>query len=303
MRPEPKDEYQGMMKRFASFVVSGQLPAFAVVFGFLLLAFILPLSVLISAAAIVLITLHQSTVRGLVTAAMCALALSICGYFLLGQMGLETVMVVAQLLPAIILASILRLTRSLSFSLQATALLGALTFLGIMLLFPGLDQMWEEILQQVLLPVLQGIFVEQPYQLIQQSARLMTGMLVASAVLTNSSVLLLGYWWHCLVTGRGNFQHDFRQIRLGKVLAIITALSGIWALVTKSLFAMQLSGIVGILFLLQGMAVIHVVMAALTKGKIWLTAIYVLVVLVPQSLLVVILLGLTDTFAGIRERV
>lgn len=292
-----------MMKRFANFVVSGQLPAFTVVFGFLLLAFMLPLSVLASAAAIVLITLHQGAVRGFVTAAMCALALSICSYLLFGQMGLETVMVVAQLLPAIILASILRLTRSLSFSLQATALLGVLIFLGIVLLFPDLDQMWEEILQQVLLPVLQGIFVEQPYQLIQQSARLMTGMLVASAVLTNSSVLLLGYWWHCLVTGHGSFQHDFRQIRLGKVLAIITVLSGVWALVTKSLFAIQLSGIVGILFLLQGMAVIHVVTAAVTKGKMWLTTIYVAVILVPQLLLVVILLGLTDTFAGIRERV
>ena len=291
------------MQRFASFVVSGQLPAFTVVFGFSLLGFMLPLSVLVSAAAIVLITLHQGTARGLVTAAMCALALSICSYFLLGQIGLGIVMVAAQLLPAIILASILHLTRSLSFSLQAAALLGVLTFSGIVLLFPDLDQFWEEVLQQVLLPIMQGRFVEQSYQFIQQSAQFMTGILIASAVLTNSGVLLLGYWWYCLVTGSGRFRQDFREIQLGKVLAIIAALSGTWALVTKSLFTMQLCGIAGILFLLQGMAVIHTVTAVMTRRRIWLTAVYVLVIFMPQALLVVILLGLTDTFIGVRERI
>ena len=295
------------MKSFGRFIISGPLPAFTVVFGFSVLAsFILPLSMLISGAAIVLITLYAGVRQGLVITAACIIALSVCGYILLAPSRVlsDILMIVAQLLPAVILAAVFQTTRSLSFTLQVAALLGVLVFLGVVVLFPDVERTWESLLHQILssVPLGNDYLTQQP-QLVQQSARLMSGMLVASAVLTNSGVMLFGYWWHCLVTDNGDFRNDFCGLQLGKVLSIIVMLSSVWATVLKSGFATQLCIIVGVLFLLQGMAIIHAVMTAVSKGKIWLIAVYVLVIFVPQLVLVVVLLGLIDTFIDIRKRV
>lgn len=295
------------MKGFGRFIISGPLPAFTAVFGFSLLAFfILPLSILVSSAAIVLITLYAGVRQGLVITAACVIALSICSYALLAPSRVlpDVLMIVAQLLPAVILATIFHTTRSLSFTLQVAALLGVLAFLGVVVLFPDVERAWEGLLHQILssVPLGNDYLMQQP-QLVQQSAQLMSGMLVASAVLTNSGVMLLGYWWHCLTTDSGDFRSDFCGLQLGKVLAIIVVLSSVWATVLKSAFATQLCIIVGVLFLLQGMAIIHAVMTAVSKGKIWLIAVYVLIVFVPQLVLVVVLAGLIDTFIDIRKRV
>ncbi len=294
-----------MMRNFARFIISGQLTAFMVVFGFSLLAFVLPLSMLVSGAAIVLITLYAGIRHSLVIAAVCVIALSILSYILLGASRVlpDVSMIVAQLLPAFVLAAVFRITRSLSFAFQVAALLGVLIFLGVVLLFPDAEKMWEGLLRQILSSVLQGndYFVQQP-QLIQQGAQLMSGMLIAASVLTNGGILLLGYWWYCLATDGGSFRNDFYSLQLGRVLAIIVMLSSVWAAVSKSAFAMQLCIIAGVLFLLQGMAIIHAVMAAVSKGKIGLVTVYALIVLVPQLLLIVILSGLVDTFIDLRKR-
>ena len=294
-----------MMRNFARFIISGPLTAFTVVFGFSLLAFILPLSMLISGAAIVLITLYAGIRHSFVIAAVCVIALSIFSYILLGASRVvpDISVIVAQLLPAFVLAAVFRITRSLSFAFQVAALLGVLIFLGVVLLFPDAEKMWEGLLRQILSSVLQGndYFVQQP-QLIQQGAQLMSGMLIAAAVLTNGGILLLGYWWHCLATDGGSFRNDFYSLQLGRVLALIVMLSSVWAAVSKSAFATQLCIIAGVLFLLQGMAIIHAVMAAVSKGKIGLVTVYALIVLVPQLLLIVILSGLVDTFIDLRKR-
>jgi uncharacterized protein YybS (DUF2232 family) len=129
----------------------------------------------------------------------------------------------------------------------------------------------------------------------------MTGLLIASIVLVHSSILLFGYKLYSLVNENINFDTDFLQMRLGKVLALLALISGIWAFLAQSAFAAQLCGILIILFFLQGMAVIHTTCGTMTKGKLWLIITYILVIFVPQAILVVILLGLIETFFKLRK--
>ena len=212
---------------------------------------------------------------------------------------------VAQLLPSFILAVIFHTTRSLSLSLQAASLLGALAFIIVSAVFPNNAQFWQQSLSSILAPVLEtgGYNTEQSAVIIAQTAKFMTGLLIASIVLVHSSILLFGYKLKCLVDDSQQFEHDFQKLRLGKVLAMLAIVVGIWAILAQSAYAAQLCGILTILFFLQGMAVIHTTCGTMTKGKLWLIIAYILVIFVPQAILAVILLGIFETFFKIRERV
>ena len=295
-----------MMKKLASYTLSGKIPAFVVVFGCLFLALLAPLFQLfaiISGAAIVLITLHAGPKNSGLIVIISTVALAAASAFLIQQPLLGATTAIAQLIPSFIIAAIFYSTRSLSLSLQATALLGALAFILLTLLFPDSHMFWEKVLTPMLTPVLEagGYSAEQIPALIAESSKYMNGLLIASVVLVHSTILLFGYYLHCLHINSTQFREDFKQLRLGKVLAILTILAGIAAVVTKSPFAAQLCGILAILFFLQGMALIHTTCGSMTKGKVWLIITYILVIFVPQVIVIVILLGLFDTLFKLRK--
>lgn len=292
------------MKNLAHFTLSGRTPAFIVVSGFLLMALVFPLSALLSAAAIVLITLHAGPKNALVIAAAAAAALALCMFFISQHALLGAVTALAQLMPSLILASIFYRTRSLSLSLQMAAVLGAAGFILIVLWFPEHAQFWQKTLTPMLTPALEarGYGNQESSQMLAQTAQFMTGLLLASIVLVHSSILLLGYWLYGQINNRIQFSHDLHHMRLGKVLAISCVMLGMIAITSGSAFVSQLCAILVILFFLQGMIVTHAICSRMTKGRLWLIIAYCLVIFVPQTIFVVILLGLSETFFKLRER-
>lgn len=294
-----------MLKNFASFTLSGKFPAFTVVFGFLLFALVFPLSAIISGAAITLITLHAGPRNSFSIGLACVIALALISSVALGNATLGALTASAQILPTFLLALLFYYTRSLSLSLQAAAILAGLVFVLITLLFPDAHLFWQQSLGSILTPVLEasGYSSEQTAALLAQSAKFMTGVLIASIVLVHSSVLLFGYKLYCLANGTNQFETDLQQMRLGRVLAVLALAVGVWAYLAKSAFAAQLCGILIILFFLQGMAVIHTTCGSMTKGRLWLIIAYVLVILIPQAILVVLILGIFETFFKLRTRV
>ncbi len=293
-----------MLKNFAIFTLSGRLPAFAVVFGFLIFALVFPLSAIVSGAALVLLTLQAGPRNSILIVVACILGFTIVSSVFIGNAAVGALTATAQLVPSFILAYALYTTRSLSLSMQISALLGACAFVLVTLMFPNTQTFWEEALSPILTPVLEagGRTEEQLALVIAQTAKYMNGLLIASIVLVHSSILLLGYKLHSLANENTQFDKDFLQIRLGKVLAIMALITGIWAFLAKSPFAAQLCGILIILFFLQGMVVIHTTCGSMTKGRLWLIIAYLLVIFVPQAIVIVILLGLFTTFFKLRPR-
>lgn len=292
------------MQGLARFTVSGQWPAFTVVFGFSVLAFIIPLSTILSAAAVVLITLYVSPKNGVLITLSCIAAISVASHFMTGNALVGGLTNAILLVPSLVLASIFYKTRSLSFTIQSAALIGMVIFIAITIMFPNLNQTWEQVLSKTLDKALdaRGHNAEQKLQFIQISAIFMNGALIAVSTLIHSSTLLLGYWWYCVVQQSQNFRHDFHTLRLGKVLAIIAIGLICWTVATKSTIAIQLFAIVAVLFILQGLAIIHALTSKMTKGKLWLIISYALVIFIPQALFVLILAGIADTFINIRAR-
>lgn len=293
------------MQGLARYIASGQFQAFTIVFGFSILAFVMPLSAFISAAAIVLITLYATPKNGLLIAVSCTAAVAIVTFLLFKSAQIGAYTSILQLLPSLILASILFSTRSLSFSIQIAALLGVLAFVSVSILVPNIQQHWIEALTTVLDKTLQsrGLDDEQQTQLIQMSAQFMTGVFIAIITLTHSTTLLIGNWWHSLVTGQNKQSNDFHQLRLGKVLAFAAIILGVLTAITQSVFIAQILGIVAILFLLQGLAILHAVTSKIAKSRLWLIVSYGVLIFMPQTCLLVIFTGLMDTFIDIRQRI
>ena len=293
-----------MFKNFAIFTVSGKLPAFTVVFGFLSLALAFPLAALISGAALVLITLYVDPKNSTLITILVAFALSITTYFFLGNPLVGLSAALAQLLPSLLLATLFYRTRSLSFSLQAAALLGALCFIAIKLIYPDDALFWESALSPMLTSMFDasGVSPENSVTAIQEISEYMTGVMIASVVLVHSSILYFGYWLFCKAKDSEQYKTDFREVRLGRALAAAALAAGVWAISTQSAYAAQLCGIVSILFGIQGMTIIHVLCATMKKGKLWLIISYLLVIFLPQAIFIVILLGLSDSFFNLRKK-
>ena len=129
-------------------------------------------------------------------------------------------------------------------------MLGIIAFVLVSLLIPELEQNWRQALQTVLAETLQarGLDAEQQTQAIQLVAQFMTGAFIALITLTHSITLLVGNWWYGLLAEPENNSNEFHLLRLGKVLSIGAILLGLAAMVTQSVYIVQLFGIASILF-------------------------------------------------------
>lgn len=292
-----------MFKNFALFTVSGKLQAFTVVFGFLSVGLAFPLAAIISGAALVLVTLYVDPKNATLITAFAAISLAVFTYFLMGNPLIGLTAALAQLLPSLFLATLLFRTRSLSFSLQAAAILGALTFIAIKFIYPSDALFWESALSPMLSSMFEvsGVSTEESTAIIREVSNYMTGVMIASIVLVQCSILYFGYWLFCKAKDSEQYKTDFREVRLGKALAAMAVATCLWAVAMQSAYAAQLCAILGILFAIQGMTMIHVLCATLKKGKLWLVISYLLIIFLPQAIFIVILLGLSDSFFNIRK--
>ncbi len=294
-----------MIKKFAQLTLSGRLPAFAVVFGFLALALVFPLASIVSGAVLVCVTLQAGLRNGAMLVAMAALALAIVCYVFVGNPVIGLYAAIAQLVPCLLLAAIFRNTRSLDITLQAAALIGALAFIVIDMALPANALFWQQVLKQILEPIFLAANMPQVdvESNIATVSEYMTGIMIVSIVLVHSSLIFLGYWLNCVAHDCKQYKEDFKNIRLGKVLALLAIGLASAAVVLQSSYLAQLSGILTILFCIPGMSFIHTLCDSMTNSKLWLIISYLLIVFVPQAIVIIILLGLFETFFGLRNKI
>jgi len=296
------------MKALAGYIVSGRWQAVLVtsasgVLGMLLL----PFSCL-GAAAVSLVTLHVGIVSGLHVMALAAAA-ALLMYLLAGVKAAYLISMVLLLwLPCWLISGVLRQTKDLGYALKVASLFGACLLLLIYLLLGNPVQAWVEVLKAFAALfeeaglVLQGLSDEQ---LMRDVAGLMTGVVLAWLVLGIIASLLLGRWWQSVVVHPGAFREEFCSLRLGYVAGLLTLAVMLLAQLTEgtgSEVAAQLAMILLVPYLLAGLAIIHSLIHQAGLGKGWLVAVYLLLGLVPQSMLLLAGGGLLDTWIDFRRR-
>jgi hypothetical protein len=261
------------------------------------------------AAALALYSLHAGARAGAVVLLGAAAVTGVLTQLLLHQ-GLAVVVTSLLLwIPVWLAAAVLRGTGSLAMAmLTLTGLaLSLVTLIFLLLGDPGpwwvarLGSLADVVAAQ---PEL-GVDRTALTQFIETVAPLMTGTMAAGLSFAALTCVILGRWWQALLVNPGGLRKDFYALRMGRVLSLVgiamVAVATLKVGVLSSL-ALQWSLIAMVPFLFVGLAVMHASLANLKAAKGWLIALYVLMSLLPQVLLMVVLVGVLDPWLELRRR-
>ena len=143
------------------------------------------------------------------------------------------------------------------------------------------------------------------HQVMGRIAHMMTGMFAAAITFGIVISLFLARWWQAILYNPGGFRQEFYALRLGKAFGIVTV-----AVAAVALAALPGTGalrdvlpLLVLLQLLQGLAVVHGLVAEAGANKAWLVAVYVLLVLptvTTQAALTLAVAGLVDNWMNFR---
>jgi hypothetical protein len=268
-----------------------------------------PLSIL-SAAALALVTLRLGGQYGAVVMLAAAAIVAGLSYVSLGSAVPALMFLAALWLPLWLLAWVLRAGRSLSLASTVAGILGLVGVLLAHLLLGDMTAWWHQVLLNIFEPAMKAggplADRETVTRLLAGIARFMTGLMAAGVVLNAIMCLYLARGWQAALYNPGGFRSEFHELRLGQGMAWLTVLViagyvaplGGVSHVAGDMVVVMLS-----LFLLQGLAMAHAVVAIRNMHMAWLVGLYVIVFFaLPQLMAVLALMGLADTWFDFRRR-
>lgn len=268
----------------------------------LLTVFISPVGILLG-AVIALIVLRVGLTEG-VKATLIAVAITLGFNILINQSywpGL--VAIVEFVLPILFMAAILRNSNDLAKVLTFAITLAGASVVIFYLAVGDATAWWQNLLNQVLLPILEQANVEQDVgQSISQVADILTLLIAMTAVILWFSIILLARWWQGSLYHPGQFREDFYQLKLTKKVALVAVVVALAGIFTDMDMLHSLSSVLMAGFMFQGLAISHHAVNKKGMSQAWLIGIYVLMFLFPQTILILATIGLMDTWMDVRSR-
>lgn len=300
------------MKALAGFIVSGRFQAILVAALSGVLAFLLPpfttLAHYLGAAVIALVTLRIGTTQGLQVLIVATL-LTVLFYLAAGtQAATVAVTVLLLWLPCWLVSTVLRQTVNLASATLAAAGLGIIALMLVYGMAGDPAPWWLERLQSFEAELdATGLFPQgvQSRELLADLSRLLTGVVLASLVLSTLCSVLLGRWWQALLVNPGGLRSEFVGLRLGQGAGLLTLVLMLAAQFTQGVasdMAAQSAMVLLVPYLLVGLAVVHGVVMQTGRGSGWLIAVYIMLAILPQAALILAGIGLMDTWIDFRRR-
>lgn len=294
------------MHNLASFVMRGPWQAALVAAALAVLSLLLPPVLLLSGAAVALVTLRLGLQQGLLVLAIATVGGGLLAWLALGAATSVVWLALLYWVPLVILAMALRLSISLAATLRYAAILGAVAVAGFYLVLGDPAAWWNAVVQDIIgklgeAGVADENTLSQFAKLFAAWAPLFPGQVVSSMLGSLLIALLLARWWQALLYNPGGFASEFYELRLGKPFAlamiVLLVLSLLWAVP----FIVNLTLVLGVIYVLQGVAVVHALVAKIGLSKVWLVGFYLLLLIALLQLVMV--LGTLDAWVDFRSRI
>lgn len=298
-----------MMKAIATFIMQGGRQATIVVATAAILSLFMPPLLIISVAAVCLVTLRNGAAEGVRVLLGSTVTTALLGYIVLGTSVVSFTYLFLMWLPIFLVSLVLRETRQLNKALEFLVALGMLAVLGVYLTIDSPAQLWESGIKEAVeslakqqeLPVTQAKLQEA----LVFWSQYITGIVVAVTLISLLIGLLIGRWWQGLLFNAGGFEDEFRHMSLlprdGLIFIILTAVA--------LLFDGQLAELIWnadiqilLLFFIVGVSVVHVVIKNKGGSKYLIGGFYIAVFFVPHLILPLVLIGLSDVWMNWRQR-
>ncbi len=288
------------MRRLGEFILSGRLQALVVTSLLTVAGLLLPfLSYLSGGVAPALVTLRKGAMAGLLVI-IGSLVLTAM-FTLLAGFNPQIVIAVAIgiWLPVWFCANVLRVTASQGQLIVAAGMCSLLYILMTHLILGNVAEWWDSWLKLWLDQVLQEDSKAQYQEMLVTAAPLMNAMTAAGLFISLVTTLLVARWWQSLLFNLGGFRGEFHALRLprGLIFAVIAGLVLVFLdMAGPGTLAMDILLLLIFLYLFQGLAVIHRTVVSRKMAQGWLIGMYMLLFVVPQSILLLACLGMVDSW-------
>jgi len=299
------------MKALASFILRGPSQAILVAVGTAVLAMMLPPLSVISGAVVALVTLRAGIRPGGIVMLGSAAFVALLAYVSLGNLLIGGLFLIVLWLPIWILAWVLRETRSLAWATSVAGVLGIIGVLVTYALVGDVSAWWEQTLRTMFEPAMAtgGPLADRETVLaiLANLAKIMTGVAAAGMTLNALMCLYLARAWQAQLYNPGGFRDEFHELRMGQRTAVASLACiavSLLPLGGLSHMAGEIVIVILSLYVLQGLALIHAIVARRQLHMAWLVVLYLVMLFVlPQLMVLVAVLGLIDTWADFRRRV
>lgn len=287
----------------AAFIMAGPLQATGFVVLFALLGLFLPLLGLLSSSAVGLVTLRLGLHSGLRVIAFSALALTLVGLVMAGNLSLALVVTLLQWVPVLLLAALLQ--RSASWQKVLLTVLGVA--IGGVLLFHvavgDTETFWKQRLQlqqidsELFKQLLPGTDIGE---LVDKIAETATGFLGALLSLGLIISLMIARHWQANLYNPGGFGEELADLQLPKPAGIAMGVLVTLGLLIDSSLLVDVV-IVGLaIFLFQGISLVHGLHRMKNLHIGWLIGFYVSLFIIPQLVILLGAFGIIDSIADFR---
>ena len=272
-----------------------------------LLSLMLPPVGIVSSASVSLVTLRRGAYEGLFVLLSASAAVALLGIFLSLPFQIILIYSLVLWLPVWLISLVLREGRHLSWALEVAVLLGIAGVIGFYLFESDPAAMWRGYLDHIE-PMIaaRGVPPDQIQQLMEVVPHYITGVIAASTISGLLLGLFLARWWQSVLYNPGGFRQEFLSLRTQPRFAIGSVAVIAAALIMKGMIAELAWNVAIPLFVLYtviGTAVVHVLISVMKARNILLPLFYVMIILVPQALVPLVIIGLCDTWLNLRSKV
>jgi len=284
----------------ATLIMRGRWQAAGIAVGLALLSLFMPPISIVSSATIALVTLRLGAYEGLTVFGISLATLGTIGA-LFGSVEFALFYGLVLWLPIWVIAILLRAGRQLALAIESAVLLGGIGIIGFSLFKPDAGEMWKNLLMQMS-PTNAALDVQSQ---IETLSHYMTGIVAAGTIFGWIFALFLARWWQAQLYNPDGFRTEYLALSTSRSLALGSiGLVSIAAFTSGSLaeLAWNLSILVFVLYTFVGTAVCHSLLAPLKQGRYLVIGFYMTVFLIPHLLIPVAMIGVSDAWWNLRQK-
>ena len=293
------------LKALAEFIMQGLPQAVLATVGFAVLAMVLPPLGVVSTAVVALVALREGATQSVYVVVVSAVVLAVM-MLLMHQPPVWGLLAgLVQWVPLLLLGLLLRYTTNWTITLQAALIFCLVAVLMVYLWVPDVPGLWESLLDKFARPALEkaDMPAEKINEALQYSTGILTGVFAASLLLTMLLSLMLARAMQAAIFNPGGFSLEFRELRFGVWPAAVSVLLLLVMMVSEATLPGELITVAVVAFFIQGLAVIHGLVAQQGMMRGWLVGVYVLLaVLLTPVILLLAGLGWADAIVDFRRR-
>ncbi|MFK8067081.1 MAG: DUF2232 domain-containing protein [Gammaproteobacteria bacterium] len=295
------------MKALAAYILRGPIQAAGVIGLFGCIGWVFPPLLIISCASLALVVLKQDSKTGFLVMSGAVIFCAFISQVGFGSSVLAFYTVMVLWLPVLVLANVLRVTRSQSSTLVAVIIASLIFALSIRYFSNNIEEFWQQSLTQYADKIALLANAERQSEVINALSVIMNGFVAAMLGTFLMLSLLLARWWQAKLYNPGGFGEEFRKIQLPVLLTIpLFACVVIVALFKVSVppygFLLDVLVVGSALIMFHGLAVIHFFVQEKKLAKGWLVGVYIFLVLAAVYVFSLLtMLAVTDSFSDFRK--